>query len=75
MLHESYLLYIPKLLICLDVPRCKEADAWEAQVLMLHEYFDGDDVWLTEVINEASDVAVLTRIDAVRVLYLAHIII
>lgn len=56
----------PQLLPGPDVSGTEEGDAWKSQVLVQHEDSDGDDVGVTQVVDEAADVAVVTGIDAVH---------
>lgn len=56
----------PQFLTAEDVPGAEEGDAWEPQVLVQHEDAHGDEVWVTEVVDEAADVAIVTGIDAVH---------
>lgn len=56
----------PQLLPSPDVSGAEEGNAWKAQVLVKHEDPDGDDVGVTQVVDEAADVAIVTGIDAVH---------
>jgi hypothetical protein len=52
----------PKFLPSLDLSRGEEADSGEAQVLVLNEHFDWDQVGLTQMVDEARNVAVLASV-------------
>lgn len=55
----------PQLLPGPDVSGTEESNAWKPQVLVQHEDPDGDDVGVTQVVDESADVAIVTGIDAV----------
>lgn len=48
------------------MPRAEEGDPGKAEVLVRHEDSHGDEVWLTEVVYKAADVAIETGIYAVH---------
>ena len=48
------------------MPRAEEGDPGKAEVLMRHEDSHRDEVWLTEVVYKAADVAIETGIYAVH---------
>lgn len=56
----------PQFLTAEDVPGAEEGDAWEPQVLVQHEHAHRDEVWVTKVVDEAADVAIVTGVDAVH---------
>lgn len=56
----------PQFLTAEDVPGAEEGDAREPQVLVQHEHAHRDEVWVTEVVDEAADVAIVTGVDAVH---------
>lgn len=56
----------PQFLTAEDVPGAEEGDAWEPQVLVQHEHTHWDEVWVTKVVDEAADVAIVTGVDAVH---------
>lgn len=57
---------LPQLLSTQDVPGAEEGDAREPQVLVQHEHAHGDEVGVTQVVNEAADVAIVAGIDAIH---------
>lgn len=58
--------YLPDFFSGLYVPRAEEGDPGEAEVLVRHEDSHGNEVWLTEVVYKAADVAIETGIYAVH---------
>ena len=56
----------PQLLAHEDVPRAEEGDSRKPQVLVQHEHAHGDDVGVTQVVDETADVAIVTGVDAVH---------
>lgn len=61
----------PQLLPSPDVSGTEEGNAWKPQVLVQHEDPDRDDVGVTQVVDEAADVAIVTGINAVNLSILA----
>lgn len=57
---------LPQLLSTEDVSRAEERDAREPQVLVQHEYSYWDEVGVTQVVNEAADVAIVASIDTIH---------
>lgn len=57
---------LPQLLSTEDVSRAEEGDAREPQVLVQHEHSYWDEVGVTQVVNEAADVAVVAGVNAVH---------
>lgn len=49
----------------LDLPGWKEADAWEAEVLMVDKHLHWHYIGLTQMVDEATDVSILPGIDTV----------
>ena len=49
-----------------DVSGAEEGDAGESQVLVQHEHTYGDEVWVTQVVDEAADVAIVAGVDTVH---------
>ena len=66
--------FLPQLLSAEDVSGAEESDAGESQVLVQHEHAYGDEVGVTQVVDEAADVAVVPGIDTIHlpVLYRSH---
>lgn len=58
--------YLPDFFSGLYVPRAEEGDPGEAEVLVRHEDSHRNEVWLTEVVYKAADVAIETGIYAVH---------
>lgn len=67
---QSTLKQIPKLLSSLDVFTSEKGDVWKTKVLVRREHSTSKQVGLTHVIKEATDVAIETGIDAVKILRL-----
>lgn len=63
---------LPQLLSTQDVSRAEEGDAREPQVLVQHEHAHRDEVGVTQVVNEAADVAVVAGVDAVHLAILGR---
>lgn len=66
--------FSPELLSTEDVSGAEEGDAREPQVLMQHEHSHWDEVGVTQVVDEAADVAVVACIDTIHfpILYRKH---
>lgn len=58
--------FSPQLLPAEDVSGAEEGDAGESQVLMQHEHSYWDEVWVTKVVDEAADVAIIPGINAIH---------
>lgn len=63
--NEPIVKQLPELLSTEDVSRAEEGDAREPQVLVQHEYSYWDEVGVTQVINEAADIAIVTSVNAI----------
>lgn len=64
--NELHFFPSPQFLTAQDVPGAEEGDAREPQVLVQHEYAHWDEVGVTEVVDEATDVAIVTGVNAVH---------
>lgn len=64
--NEGEVCRSPQFLTAEDVPGAEEGDAWEPQVLVQHEDAHWDEVRVTEVVDEAADVAIVSGVDAVH---------
>lgn len=49
-----------------DVSGAEEGDAGKSQVLVQHEHTHWDEVGVTQVVDEATDVSIIPGIDAVH---------
>lgn len=49
-----------------DVSGAEEGDAGESQVLVQHEHTHWDEVWVTQVVDEAADVAIVAGVDTIH---------
>lgn len=58
--------YSPQLLAAEDVSGAEEGDAGKSQVLVQHEHAYRDEVGVTQVVDEAADVAVVPGVDTVH---------
>ena len=58
--------FSPQLLSTEDVSGAEEGDAGEPQVLVQHEHTHRDEVRVTQVVDEAADVAIVAGIDTVH---------
>lgn len=58
--------FAPQLLSTEDVSGAEEGDAWKSQVLVQHEHTYWDEVWVTQVVDKAADVAVVTGVDTIH---------
>ncbi len=58
--------FSPQLLSTEDVSGAEEGDAGESQVLVQHEHTYWDEVWVTQVVDEAADVAIVASIDTIN---------
>ena len=67
-----YMDILPQLLISFDVPRCKQTDTREAEVLVLHKALDRHHIGVTTVVDEPGDVAISTGVNTVDVSILAR---
>ncbi len=56
----------PQLLSAEDVSGAEEGDAGEPQVLVQHEHTYWDEVWVTQVVDEAADVAVVAGVNTIH---------
>lgn len=56
---------LPQLLSTENVSRAEEGDSREPQVLVQHEYSYWDEVWVTQVVNEAADIAIVASVNTV----------
>lgn len=56
----------PQLLSTEDVSGAEEGDAGESQVLVQHEHTYWDEIWVTQVVDEAADVAVVAGVDTIH---------
>ena len=63
--HSHMHSYTPELLAGFDFAWREEADAREAQVLVLHEHAHRDQIRLAQMVDEAADVTILPRIDTI----------
>lgn len=56
----------PQLLSAEDVSGAEEGDAGESQVLVQHEHTYWDEVWVTKVVDEAADVAIVAGVNTIH---------
>lgn len=63
---ELIIKLLPQLLSTEDVSRAEEGNAREPQVLVQHKYSYWDEVGVTQVVNEAADVAIVASIDTIH---------
>lgn len=49
-----------------DVSGAEEGDTGESQVLVQHEHTYWDEVWVTQVVDEAADVAIVAGVDTIH---------
>lgn len=56
----------PQLLSTEDVSGAEEGNAGESQVLVQHEHTYWDEVGVTQVVNEAADVAIVPGVNTVH---------
>lgn len=64
----------PQLLSAEDVSGAEEGDAGESQVLVQHEHTYWDEVRVTQVVDEAADVAIVAGVNTIHlpILYRKH---
>lgn len=58
--------HLPQLLSTQDVSGAKEGDAGEPQVLMQHEHAYWDEIWVTQVVDKATDVAIVAGVNTIN---------
>lgn len=58
--------YIPNFFSSFYMPGAEEGNPGKAEILMRHEHSHRDEVWLTEMVYKAADVAIETSIYAVH---------
>lgn len=56
----------PQLLSAEDVSGAEEGDAGESQVLVQHEHTYWDEVRVTQVVDEAADVAIVAGVNTIH---------
>lgn len=50
----------------MDVSGAEESDSGKSQVLVQHEHTDWDEVWVTQVVDEAADVPIVPGVNTVH---------
>jgi len=63
-----------KLFVSIDVSNSEESDSRKFEILVIDEHFDGDEIRITRMIDEAGNITVASSIDAISLSVLLIVI-